>query len=139
MLMARAFCTWRRNAGLEPTSPPPALTAMLMSLAIRANCFAMRSQRANIVCLRTSNMRPIRPRILPDVAHGDAHIANVDVAGRMQVPVVVAIAARFDDLREYRAVVTQHFEVRPFGFRHVGGESQGLDRHALLGLLVHAE
>jgi hypothetical protein len=28
-------------------------------LAMRANCFAMRFQRANIVCLRTSNMRPM--------------------------------------------------------------------------------
>ncbi len=40
-------------------SGPPALTAIVMSLATRANCFAMRFQRANIVCLRTSNIRPM--------------------------------------------------------------------------------
>src|SRR5689334_20219737 len=53
------FWIARRDAGLELGSEPPALTAMLMSLDTRANCFAMRSHRANIVCLPTSNMRPI--------------------------------------------------------------------------------
>jgi len=28
-------------------------------LPMRVNCFAIRSQRANIVCLRVSNMRPM--------------------------------------------------------------------------------
>src|SRR5678810_758158 len=110
MLMARAFCTWRRSAGLEPTSPPPALTAMLMSLEIRANCFAMRSQRANIVCLRTSNMRPIGARILLDVPDRDGNVADVDVAGRDQVPLIPAIAPRFDVPGEQRGVGTQDFE-----------------------------
>src|SRR5882724_12322377 len=32
---------------------------MVMSLAIRANCFAIRFHRANIVCFLTSNMRPM--------------------------------------------------------------------------------
>src|SRR3984957_14317842 len=59
MLTARAFWIVRRRVGLEAGSAPPDLTAMVMSLAIRANCFAMRFQRANIVCLRTSNMRPM--------------------------------------------------------------------------------
>jgi hypothetical protein len=59
MLRLRLFCTARRNAGLELGSAPPALTAMLMSFEMRANCLAMRSQRANIVCLRTSKILPI--------------------------------------------------------------------------------
>src|SRR5262245_43767409 len=86
MLTWRAFCTARRSAGLELTSPPPDLTAMLMSLATRANCLAMRSQRANIVCLRTSKMRPIGARILLDVPHRDGNVADVDVADRPQEP-----------------------------------------------------
>src|SRR6516164_8721982 len=60
MLTARAFWMTRRNAGFEAGSGPPAFTAMVMSLAMRANCFAMRFHRANIVCLRTSKMRPMR-------------------------------------------------------------------------------
>src|SRR5215472_10605637 len=59
MLTARAFWMVRRNIGLEAGSAPPAFTAMVMSLAMRANCFAMRFHRANIVCLRTSKMRPM--------------------------------------------------------------------------------
>src|SRR5579871_702795 len=53
----------RRSTGLEAGSAPPDLTAMVMSLAIRANCFAMRFHRANIVCLRTSKMRPMVNRL----------------------------------------------------------------------------
>src|SRR5579862_3899352 len=60
MLTARAFWMVRRSIGLEAGSGPPDLTAMVMSLAMRANCFAMRFHRANIVCLRTSKMRPMR-------------------------------------------------------------------------------
>src|SRR3974390_1838343 len=59
MLTARAFWMVRRNIGLEAGSAPPAFTAMVMSLAMRANCFAMRFHRANIVCLRTSKIRPM--------------------------------------------------------------------------------
>src|SRR5215472_10633056 len=59
MLTARAFWITRRSIGFECGSVPPDFTAMLMSFAIRANCFAMRFHRANIVCLRTSNIRPI--------------------------------------------------------------------------------
>ena len=55
LLLRRAARTVLVDAG----SGPPALTAMVMSLATRANCFAMRFQRANIVCLRTSNIRPM--------------------------------------------------------------------------------
>src|SRR5581483_11017438 len=49
----------RRRPGFDAGSEPPDFTAMVMSLAMRANCFAMRFQRANMVCLRTSKMRPI--------------------------------------------------------------------------------
>src|SRR5688572_1971959 len=90
MLTAREFCTARRSAGLELTSPPPDLTAMLMSLEMRANCLAMRSQRANIVCLRTSKIRPIGARIL---SNRDGDVADIDVPGGAQVPVVPAVAA----------------------------------------------
>src|ERR1700739_4929679 len=59
MLTARALWIVRRRVGLDAGSEPPAFTAMVMSLAMRANCFAMRFQRANIVALRTSKMRPM--------------------------------------------------------------------------------
>jgi hypothetical protein len=59
MLTARAFWMTRRSAGFEAGSAPPVLTAIVMSLPIRANCFAMRFQRANIACFLTSKMRPI--------------------------------------------------------------------------------
>src|SRR5579863_6228632 len=59
MLMAREFCMMRRSVGFEAGSAPPALTAMLMSLAMRAKPLAMRFQRANMACLRTSKMRPM--------------------------------------------------------------------------------
>src|SRR6188768_4543901 len=116
MLRLRLFCTARRSAGLEFGSLPPALTAMLMSLAMRANCFAMRSHRANIVCLRTSNMRPIGARILLDVAHRDRNVADVDVPGRADVPGIAAIAAGFHVLREQRCVGAQNLDAGPFGF-----------------------
>src|SRR5690606_24023059 len=54
-----AFWRTRRSAGLLSGSGPPAFTAMTMSFPMRANCFAMRSHRANMVALRTSKMRPI--------------------------------------------------------------------------------
>src|SRR5689334_22057078 len=150
MLNARLFWIARRNAGFELGSLPPALTAMLMSFETRANCLAMRSQRANIVCLRTSNMRPIRARILAESGVGrpllrggsvpdrDADFADVDVAGLVQIPVIAAVAARLDELRKDGSIVAQHFQVRTLGLRHFGGEADRLDRHALLGLLVHA-
>ena len=59
MLTARAFWITRRSAGFEAGSGPPAFTAIAMSLAMRVNCFAIRFQRANIACLRTSKMRPM--------------------------------------------------------------------------------
>src|SRR5205085_7258961 len=54
-----AFAKHLRNAGLVAGSGPPAFTAMAISFPIRVNCFAMRSQRANMVDLRTSNILPI--------------------------------------------------------------------------------
>src|SRR5438876_5762386 len=59
MLTARAFWMVRRSVGFDAGSAPPAFTVMVRSLAMRANCFAMRFQRANIVALRTSKMRPM--------------------------------------------------------------------------------
>src|ERR1700730_3149000 len=59
MLRDREFRITRRRVGFDAGSGPPDLTAMVMSLAIRANCFAIRFHRANIVCFLTSNMRPM--------------------------------------------------------------------------------
>src|SRR5579871_702348 len=75
----------RRSVGLDAGSDPLALTAMLMSLAMRANCFAMRFQRANMACLRTSKMRPMRAPC--------EHCRGPD-----------ASAARFSGARGYRKV-----------------------------------
>src|SRR5262245_31791092 len=60
MFTARAFWITRRSVGFEAGSGPPDFTDIVMSLAMRANCFAMRFHRANIVCLRTSKIRPMR-------------------------------------------------------------------------------
>src|SRR3954470_1795861 len=139
MLNARLFWIARRNAGFASGSLPPALTAMLMSFETRANCFAMRSQRANIVCLRTSNMRPIRTRILLHVADGDVDIADVDVAGLVQIPVVGAIAARLDELCEHRTIVAHDFEVGALVFGHGAREAQRFDRHPLCRRRVETE
>src|SRR6185295_14573108 len=139
MLTAREFCTARRSAGLELTSLPPALTAMLMSFATRANCFAMRSHRANIVCLRTSNMRPIGARILLDVPDRDCQIADVDVPGGPQEPVLAAVAPRFDVFREQGCVGTQDFERRAFRCGQAAGEARAADEGAPAFFLVVVE
>jgi hypothetical protein len=60
MFTARAFWMQRRSDGFDVGSDPPDFTAMVISLPILANCFAIRFQRANIVCLRTSKMRPMK-------------------------------------------------------------------------------
>ena len=59
MLTARAFWNARRSAGLCSGFGPPALTAIVISLPMRANALDILSQRANIVALRVSKMRPI--------------------------------------------------------------------------------
>src|SRR5687767_6060749 len=59
MLTARAFWMMRRSSGLAFGSGPPARTAMVISLLSRANCFDIRSQRANIACFLTSKIRPM--------------------------------------------------------------------------------
>ncbi len=59
MFTARAFWITRRRAGFESGFGPPDFTAIVISLPTRENCLAMRSQRANMVCLRVSKMRPM--------------------------------------------------------------------------------
>src|SRR5437868_5625843 len=59
MLTARAFCSARRSAGLPSGLVPLLLTAIAMSLPILVNCFATRSMRAKMVCLRFSKARPM--------------------------------------------------------------------------------
>jgi len=44
---------------LESGLGPPVFTAIVISLLIRVNALAMRSQRANIVLFRVSKIRPI--------------------------------------------------------------------------------
>src|SRR6185503_12468982 len=59
MLIARAFWMMRRSAGLLSGFGPLAFTAIEISLPMRANAFDILSQRANIVALRVSKMRPM--------------------------------------------------------------------------------
>src|SRR5512139_2618073 len=59
MFTARAFWITRRKAGFEFGSVPPFLTAIVISLPMRLNCFAMRFHRANMACFLTSKIRPI--------------------------------------------------------------------------------
>ena len=65
MFAARAFWIARRSAGLVSGLGPPAFTAMAMSLPMRVNAFAILSQRANIVALRVSKMRPMANGLSP--------------------------------------------------------------------------
>src|SRR5262245_32392273 len=65
MLTARAFWITRRSAGLPSGFAPPALIAIVISLLMRAKAFDMRSQRASMVALRVSRMRPMAAGVLP--------------------------------------------------------------------------
>src|SRR5215467_4541800 len=62
MFAARAFWMTRRRAGFDSGFGPPFLTAIVISLPMRENSLDMRSQRANIVALRVSKMRPMGSR-----------------------------------------------------------------------------
>src|SRR5215510_10363144 len=59
MFTLLAFWKQRRRAALVEGSGPPAFTAIAISFPIRENCLAIRSQRANMVDLRTSKILPI--------------------------------------------------------------------------------
>src|SRR5438477_10003995 len=59
MLRARAFWMTRRSEGLLCGFDTAALTAIVISLPMRANALDILSQRANIVAFRVSKMRPI--------------------------------------------------------------------------------
>src|ERR1041385_80392 len=62
MFTDRAFWITRRSEGFDSGLGPPFLTAIVISLPMRANALDMRSQRANIVALRVSKMRPMGSR-----------------------------------------------------------------------------
>src|SRR5690242_15939594 len=62
MFADRAFWITRRSEGFDSGLGPPFLTAIVISLPMRANVLDMRSQRANIVALRVSKMRPMGSR-----------------------------------------------------------------------------
>src|SRR5512133_1238575 len=64
MFAPRAFCNARRSAGLWSGLGPPDFTAIAMSLLMRVKAFAILFQRANIVALRVSKMRPMVVRAL---------------------------------------------------------------------------
>src|SRR6185503_19340122 len=111
MLTARAFWTTRRSIGLLTGSDPPALTAMVISLPIRANCFAIRSQRANIVCCLVSKMRPMAGNLArgPGWSKADPlfELETGAAEGRQEVvepgeqvvpPLVPAFGAAVDDV-----------------------------------------
>src|ERR1700712_3194316 len=59
MFTAFEFCTAVRNLELVFTSPPPAFTAITISLPKRVNCTAILAQRLNFLSLRNSNALPI--------------------------------------------------------------------------------
>src|SRR5580698_3921974 len=84
MLTARAFWMVRRSVELEAGSVPPAFTAMVMSLAMRANCLAMRFQRANMVCLRTSKMRPMKAWCTNGAGPANRGAASIRALGKMR-------------------------------------------------------
>src|SRR5262245_6897199 len=98
MFTARAFCMMRRSAGLLSGLGPAAFTAIEISRPMRVNALAMRSQRANIVALRVSKMRPM---IVPEdgVLEGGeirprASSASRDFAARVAAPRVAPYRAR---------------------------------------------
>src|SRR5579863_3284421 len=97
MLMAREFCMMRRSVGFEAGSAPPAFTAMLMSLAMRAKPLAMRFQRANMACLRTSKMRPMTTpaSAATPAGSGSCHCrrTRAPVSGRPDAHPIGALAA----------------------------------------------
>src|SRR6185369_5625893 len=62
MFTDRAFWITRRSEGFDSGFGPPFFTAIVISLPMRANALDMRSQRANIVALRVSKMRPMGSR-----------------------------------------------------------------------------
>src|SRR5262245_7651208 len=100
MLTARAFWTARRSAGLFSGVGPPAFTAIAISLPIRWKAFDIRSQRANIVLLRVSKMRPMAP-ILADRQD------RADAAARAQVGEALL------DRGEWAARGDQALEIEP--------------------------
>src|SRR5262245_34830160 len=76
MFAARAFWMTRRSAGLDSGFGPPFLTAIVISFPIREKSLDMRSQRANIVALRVSKMRPMGSRGESGLARAGAPAAG---------------------------------------------------------------
>ena len=68
--------------GLFLQDGPPALTAIVISLPMRANALDILSERANMTCLRVSKMRPMA---LPDRVVEHAR-AGVGAAAEYQRP-----------------------------------------------------
>src|SRR5688500_14883641 len=61
MFTARAASSARRSVGFASGFGPPDFTAIAMSLPTRVKAFAILFQRANIVALRFSKIRPMGP------------------------------------------------------------------------------
>ena len=88
------------SSGLATGSGPPALTAMVISLPMRANCFAIRSHRANIVCLRVSKMRPMIDRSMAVEECAEL----VEVAGEQRRVAAESLPLRLDGGGESSAI-----------------------------------
>src|SRR5262245_415931 len=108
MLMARAFWITRRSAGLFSGLGPPALTAIVISLPMRANALDILSQRANIVAFRVSKIRPIVAPVegLRSARHARPESSRAALArqGRFSLPVAGRRRGdqRIDELPRHR-------------------------------------
>src|SRR6185436_4130906 len=89
MFTDRAFWITRRSEGFDSGLGPPFLTAIVISLPMRANALDILSQRANIVALRVSKMRPMAGNLdgfAPDGEPGRASARSIRRAGHPTVP-----------------------------------------------------
>src|SRR5439155_19897111 len=110
MLSARAFWMMRRSAGLFSGLGPPAFTAIVISLPMRAKALDILSQRANIVALRVSKMRPMRlrePLGHEPVIAGAEHLAHAPRAARSD-HFVGAEAGAGDERHGSRIIAHRH-------------------------------
>src|SRR3984893_9342986 len=71
--------------------------------------------------------------------HRDGHVAHVQTSGRHLEPFFVPAAPRLGVGEKRRCVGPQHFQLRALRRRHLLANFQGLERRALLGVLVEAE
>src|SRR6185503_12530533 len=73
------------------------------------------------------------------LSSGDGQIADVDVPGGPEEPVLAAVAPCFDVFREQGCVGTQDFERRAFRCGQAAGEPRACDEGAPTFFLVAVE